>query len=146
VELGRGDDALLDGRGERLAVLRHGDLRARLEQRVRVGHAQREGVHEVEAGPVRDAVEQARAAGRRDGVPAHVRQHLGGEPVDGAGKDAAALGAQAELDSLGEQDLHADADAEDRASPVEPRRDHLLAADAAQAGHAGGERAHAGHH
>ncbi len=53
---------------------------------------------------------------------------------------------QAELDALGEQDLHADADPEDRAARLDPAGDHLLAADAVQPGHAGRERAHARDH
>ena len=44
-----------------------------------------------------------------------------------------------------EQHLHADADAEHRAAELEPPGDHLVAADRAQPGHAGRERAHAGH-
>jgi hypothetical protein len=73
-----------------------------------------------------------------------VRQDRGVKALDGAGEDAAAFGAQAEFHAFGEEDLHADADAEDRAAGLDPARDHLLAADAPDARHAGGERADAG--
>ena len=61
------------------------------------------------------------------------------------GKTPQPFGAQAEFHALGKEHLHADADAEDRAARLDPAGDHLLAADAAQPGHAGGERADAGH-
>ena len=48
------------------------------------------------------------------------------------------------LHPAGEQHLHADADAEDRAAELDPAGDELVAADRAEAGHAGGERADAG--
>ena len=50
----------------------------------------------------------------------------------------------ADLDAAGEQHLHADADAEDRAAALDAGGDHLFAADPADAGHTGGERADAG--
>ena len=46
----------------------------------------------------------------------------------------------------GEQHLHAHADAEHRAAPLEPLGDGLVAAGRAQPGHAGRERADPGHH
>jgi hypothetical protein len=49
------------------------------------------------------------------------------------------------LDAAREQDLHADADAEHRAAAGQPAADHPVAADRAQALHAGRERADTGH-
>jgi len=102
----------------------------------RVPHSQAERVHEVEgACPRRSRLKQHGAGGGATVVPAHVRQDRGFEPVDGAREDAAALGAQAEFHALGEEHLHADADAEDRAVPPRPGwANRLLAADAAQPG------------
>ena len=48
------------------------------------------------------------------------------------------------LDPGREQHLHAHADAEDGAAELDPAGDELVPADRAEAGHAGGERAHAG--
>ena len=102
-------------------------------------------MHEVEP-LVLHPGEQRAALGSSDGVPAHVGQHGGGEPVDDAGPLAAALGAHAALVAGLEQHLHPDADAEHRAAAGEPASDDLPAADRPQAGHARGEGSDAGHH
>src|SRR5215207_4178017 len=104
------------------------------------------GVHEIEAGGGVDAVEQ-RGAGRRiDDVPAHVRDHRGVQPDDGARPLPAAGGLLAELDTAGEQDLHPDAHAEHRSAGRDSVGDELVPADLSQTGHARLERADAGHH
>ena len=67
------------------------------------------------------------------------------EPLDHAGPLAQALGRPPCSTPRVEHDLHADADAEHRTAAGEPPADHLVAAHGAQAGHAGGEGADAGH-
>ena len=60
------------------------------------------------------------------------------------GHSSQPCGLDAVLDAALEEHLHADADAEHRAAAGEPAADHLVAADRAQPGHAGGEGADAG--
>src|SRR5208282_2912218 len=79
------------------------------------------------------------------GVPAHVRQHVGVEPLHRSGPGPAAFGPDPVLQPGGEQDLHAYADAEYRAPELQAARDQLVAGDRAQPRHAGRERADAGH-
>ncbi len=81
-----------------------------------------------------------------DDVPAHVRDDRSVEPDDGAGPLAAALRLDAELHAAREQDLHADTHPEHRATRGHSLGDDLVAADVAQSGHAGLERADTGHH
>ncbi len=69
----------------------------------------------------------------------------GVEPLDDTAPLPQALGPVAVLDARVEHDLHAHADAEDRAVPGEPAVDDLVAADGAQAGHARGEGSHTGY-
>ena len=69
-------------------------------------------------------------AGRRRAAP---RRHRATPP---------ALGRHAVLHAALEQDLHPDADAQDRASAGQPMVDDLRTADGAEAGHARGERTH----
>ena len=77
-----------------LAVLRPGhERRADRVRRLQLPAAHAVGVHEVEARPGLHAGEQRRPGRRRDGVPAHVRQHVRLEPLDGARPLPAALGA-----------------------------------------------------
>jgi hypothetical protein len=75
-----------------------------------------------------------------------VRQHVGLEPLDGAGPAPAARGALAPLHTQLEQHLHADTDAQHRTAGGQPALDDARPVDRAQAGHARGERAHARHH
>src|SRR5690606_2962206 len=104
------------------------------------------GGDEVEAGVGVEAGEEHAARRGLDGVPAHVGQHRRVEPLDGAGPLGAAAGLGAVLDAAGEQDLHADADAQHRPAAGQPPADDLLAAYALETGHARGERADARHH
>ena len=84
-------------------------------------------MHEVEAF-VLDAREELAALGRRDGVPAHVRD-------DGAGSSSTvpghspSPGAHAVLDALFEEDLVADADAQHRAAAGDAAADPADGAD-----------------
>ena len=73
-----------------------------------------------------------------------MRQDRRGELLDDAGPLAAALGVVPVLDAALEQDLHPDADAEDRSAAGQPPPDDPGPVDGAQARHAGGERADAG--
>ena len=104
-----------------------------------------EAVHEVEAGVGGQAREQRGARGRAHGVPAHVRQDVGLEALDGARPLPAALGALAPLDAEVEQHLHADADAEHRPAAREPSADDPRPVDGREPRHARGERPDAGH-
>jgi hypothetical protein len=74
-----------------------------------------------------------------------VGHDLGLERLDGAWPLVEALALHAVLDAAGEEDLHADADAHDRAAAGQPAVDDPVAAGLAQARHAGGEGADAGH-
>jgi hypothetical protein len=74
-----------------------------------------------------------------------VGHDLGLERLDRAGPLVEALALHAVLDATGEEDLHADADAHDRAAAGQPAVDDPVAARLAQARHAGGEGADARH-
>ena len=102
------------------------------------------GVHEVEP-LVLDAREQARAGRHLDRVPAHVGHDVGLEPGDQPRPLVAPVGLDAVLDASGEEDLHADADAEHRTPAGEPPADDPLALDRTQPGHARGVRPDTGH-
>ena len=132
---------VLDRREERLTVVAPGEHRLR-ERRLDVEQPllRAERVHEVEA-LVLDAAEERRALAGLDGVPAHVRQDRRVELGHDARPLAEALGVDAALDAALEQHLHADADAEHRASAGEPPLDELVAAARAQRLHDGAEGA-----
>jgi hypothetical protein len=61
------------------------------------------------------------------------------QPADGAGPFGQARGLDAVLDATGEEDLHADADAQYRAAAGQPALDDPVPASLVQALHAGGE-------
>ncbi len=75
-----------------------------------------------------------------------MRQHVGLETLDRARPLPAAVRLDAELDAALEQDLHADADAQDRASARESLADDPVTADRQQSLHARRERSDAGNH
>src|SRR5690606_22339768 len=79
-----------------------------------------------------------------DGVPAHVRDAIGPEALDAAFEDADPGGLDAVLHAAGEEDLLADADAEDGRSVVDALADDRVEAVLDDPGHAGGEGSHAG--
>ena len=91
--------------------------------------AQAVRVHEVEALVTRVRRTSASRRRRLDGVPAHVRHDRRLQALDDAGPLAASLGAHAVLDALGEQDLHADADAQHRTSGDQATLDDAHAVD-----------------
>ncbi|OEI67227.1 hypothetical protein Cus16_3128 [Curtobacterium sp. ER1/6] len=145
VELGRGERAVLDRRDEALPVLgprqpRGAEGAVGVEREV--GDAV--GVHEVEALVVQ-AVEQHGVLRCLDGVPPHVRQHLGPDLLDGARPLAETLDVRAALHTAGEHDLHADADAEYRSPAGQAVVDDLAAAHPLELVDDRGERAHARH-
>ena len=136
--LDRGDERLaVGGPGDRGGVIRSGGASG--------SDGPRRSARSRTAPPPRSR-RTARIRRRDHGVPAHVRQHRRVQPLHQARPLAAALGAHAVLDALGEQDLHAHADAEHRPPASEPPVDHPVAADRPQPCHARRERAHTRHH
>src|SRR5690606_10187930 len=149
VELRRGQRAVLDGGDEPAAVLGPrdegpADGRVRGQVLARGERPGGVGVDEVEA-LVLVAPEPPGALGAVHGVPAHVRHDVGLEPVDESGPLPEPVGERAVLVALLEHDLHADADAEHGPPAGEAAAHDLVAAHAAQPGHDGRERPHAGH-
>src|SRR5262249_7628149 len=102
------------------------------------------GVHEVVAGTGVQAREQLRALGRVDRVPAHGRHDVGLEGLDRARPLGQALALHAELDAAGEQDLHADADAQHGTAAREAPVDDPVPARLLQTLHTGREGADTG--
>jgi hypothetical protein len=101
-------------------------------------------VDEVEA-LVAHAGEHGRPVVRRDLVPAHVRQPYSRQLRHEPGIDTHAVDDGAVLVAVREQDLVADADAQDRTVLLHATPDDAVAAHAEQALHAGRERADTGH-
>ncbi len=75
-----------------------------------------------------------------------MRQPACGEPFHGAGKDADAVGVFPAFDTVREQYLVPDTDAEQLTAGVDPVANQIVTADAAQPGHAGRESTHTRHH
>src|SRR5262249_2129393 len=127
-----------DRRDEALAVV------AAAEDDALVGRVRRERVHVVEGAAGPEAIDERRIGRPLDEVPADVRQLRGaGELADLAAQDAEAFGA-AELGRCLEQELHAQADAEQRPPFPHPTTERLHQPALAQVDHRLGERADAG--
>ena len=104
------------------------------------------GVHEVEPGIGVQPLEQPTARRGVDDVPAHVRDHRGVQTGDRSGPLTATPTLDSELNTAGEQDLHADADPEHRTACRHPLSNDAVTADGVQPGHAGFERADTRYH
>ena len=103
------------------------------------------GVHEIESF-VLHALEQHGTFRRFDGVPTHVRHHVGVEQLDIALDQTETGRAVAMFHATFEHDLLAHADAEHRAAGAQTVFDDPVSADAFQSFHACAERAHTRHH
>src|SRR4051794_20559590 len=142
VELGRRQGPVLDPGDESLPVLGPGDQGLgewtgwSLVTEREVAHTV--GMDEVET-LVGQILEQHAARRHVDGVPAHVREHGGLQPLDDARPLPASLRIVAVLHAAVEEDLHADADAQDGTATGQPAADDPRPVDGAQARHAGGE-------
>src|SRR5262245_61012797 len=145
MELTGASRPVLDGREEWLAVLspaQHGLVGLISETRPALGGI---GMHEVEALVSRKTRQQRRSGGRTNRVPAHMRQHRRFEPVYHSWPHTASAGALAVLAALGEEHLHADADAKHRPGHGKPLGDDLIAPYRAKTLHARGKRTDAWH-
>ena len=113
-------------------------------QILRGGAHRRVGVHKIEPF-VLHAFEQ-RGTGRcLDRVPSHVRHDIGIQQIDGTADQSKSFGGVCVLVAALEHDLLAHAHAQHRAAGTQTVEDDAVARHLAQAGHAGGERADAGH-
>ena len=82
---------------------------------------------------------------RLDGVPSHVRHHIGVKQFHVALDQAKARSAGAVFHTAFEHDLLAHAHAEHRAASADAIIDHTVAVDLLQSFHTCGERTHARH-
>jgi hypothetical protein len=142
MKLRGGQGTVLDGRQERHVMLRPREACVVTALPLLRGV----GVHEVEPRVGVQTAEERTARRCVDDVPPHVRDDRSIQPDDGAGPLCAAFALHPELDSAGEQDLHADADPQDGMSLAQSLGDDLVTTDRAQTDHARLVGADAGNH